>query len=193
MRRIAVALLLTGVMTFNLPARADQPATPKPAPAAAPSIAPLTDESLQEMLEKMGYEAKVEKTNQGNIYSVTIKRGTWTYIIDVSLSPSKTKLWLSGWLSVLPENEKIPVDKLLGLLEGSWTYGPAHFRYHKAFRQLNLGLCLDNREITPAVLRDQLENFMETMKKTELLWNAKKWENKQEVTIGKPAGKEAKE
>jgi hypothetical protein len=191
MKCFAAALLASvlGIAAAN--ARADEPAKPAPIPSqpAVQAVPPLTDAALLEMIQKMGYEAQIEKTDKGNIYSLNIKRGTWTYIIDVSLSPSKTKLWLSGWLSELPPNEKISVDKLLDLLEGSWTYGPAHFRYHKKFRQLNIGLCLDNREISPAVLREQLESFMETMKKSELLWNAKMWDNTQEVTIGQQPGK----
>ena len=78
------------------------------------------------------------------------------------------------------------------LLEGSWTHGPSHFRYHPAFNQLNIGVCLENRNLGPAELRQQLESFMDTMKKTELLWNVNKWKPNDQVTIGKPAGKEGK-
>jgi hypothetical protein len=190
MKAIA-ALLLTGAIaafaTFT--ARAAEPVEKPKAEAKAAEPKRLTDESLLAMLENMGYEPKVEKTSAGNIYSITVTRGTWSYIFDVSLSPSKTKLWFSGWLSVLPEGKAVPSEKLLALLEASWTHGPAHFRYHPPFRQLNLGLCLDNRDITPTQLREQIEGFMDTMKKTELLWNVKKWDEKQNVTIGKPADK----
>jgi hypothetical protein len=184
MKAIAALLLTGSIAAFStLAARAAESAE-KPK-AAEPKR--LTDESLLAMLENMGYEPKIEKTASGNIYSITVTRGTWSYIFDVSLSPSKTKLWFSGWLSVLPEGKAVPSEKLLALLEASWTHGPAHFRYHPPFRQLNLGLCIDNRDITPTQLREQIEGFMDTMKKTELLWNVKKWDEKQNVTIGKPA------
>lgn len=186
MKRLAAVLLpAVAFLLAGHPAPADQPAGPPKPPAEA---APLTEESLQQMLTLMGYEPKVEKTASSNIYTLTIKRDTWTYVVQVSLSPNKSKLWLSGWLGELPPNEKIPVEKLLDLLEGSWNYGPTHFRYYKKFRQINLGLCLENRNVTSPHLRENLEDFMDTMKKTELLWNAKKWENKPEVTVGKPAG-----
>lgn len=187
--KITVTTLFAAILTLTLGTalgRADQPAAKGAEPKVVLPPDVLTDESLKTMLENMGYTPKVEKTAKGNIYTITIKRGTWTYIIDLSLSPSKTKLWLSGWLSALPEKEPIPADKLLDLLEGSWTYGPAHFRYHRAFRQLNVGLCLDNREMTPAAVRTQIESFMETMKKSELLWNVKKWKASDKVTLSKP-------
>ena len=181
MKKFAAALC-AGLLTVACGA----PAARAQQPAGTP--APLTDDSLLAMLKNMGYAPRIEKTPKGSIYSLTIQRGTWTYYVDVSLSPSKTKLWLSGWLSALPRDEKVPAERLLALLEGSWTHGPAHFRYHRGFRQLNIGLCLDNRDITPETLRTQLESFMDTMKKSEELWNVKKWKPGEPVSVGRPAG-----
>ena len=181
MKQFATALC-AGLLTVACGA----PAARAQQPAGTP--VPLTDDSLLAMLKNMGYAPRIEKTPKGNIYSLTIQRGTWTYYVDVSLSPSKTKLWLSGWLSALPRDEKVPAERLLALLEGSWTHGPAHFRYHRGFRQLNIGLCLDNREITPETLRTQLESFLDTMKKSEELWNVKKWKPGEPVSVGRPAG-----
>lgn len=190
--KITVTALFAALLTLTLGStlcRADEPAQKGSEPKVVLPPGVLTEESLQKMLENMGYTPKVEKTAQGNIYTITINRGTWSYIIDLSLSPSKTKVWFSGWLSVIPEGQQVPADKLLDLLEGSWTYGPCHFRYHRAFRQLNVGLCLDNRDMTPAAVRAQIESFMETMKKSELLWNVKKWKPTDKVTLSKPANK----
>src|SRR5262249_28822161 len=123
----------------------------------------------------MGYTYQTEKLKSGTLYYLDIKRGTWTYVIDVSLSPSKTKLWFSGWLSKLPDDEKVPADKLLSLLEASWTNGPTHFRYHRPWTQLNMGVALDNKAVTAASFRSQMELFMDQMKNPEPLWNVKKW------------------
>lgn len=153
------------------------------APDAPKAADILTEDSLHTMLKNMGYNVGIEKTPQGNIYMLTIKRDTWTYVLDVSLSPSKTKLWFSGWLKELPKDGTVTVDRLLDLLEANWLRGPYHFRYHRAFHQLNIALCLDNQGITPAVLRTQLEGFMDTMKSTETLWNPKKWEGSKAAAV----------
>jgi hypothetical protein len=194
---------MSGLLTAALVActgiamsRADQPAPekktgePKPIAPAAAAQPPLTDESLLTMLKNMGYTPEVEKTLNGrNCYKLSIDRAGLTYAINISLSGDKTRLWINAWLSDVPEKEPISADRLLDLLEGNWTYGPAHFRYYSKFRMLNLGLGVDNHDITPSVLREQLETFSNTLTKSEPLWNVKKWKPTDKAIADKPSDK----
>jgi hypothetical protein len=161
--------------------QADTPAKAKPDGGKQAATA-LTHESLMTMLKNMGYEPQIiDAQGGGKIYRLKIKTGGWTYDLDVALSGSKRYLWVTGWLATLPKDEKVPAENLLKLLESSLDNGPYHFRYHKEYRQLSLGLALLNSNISATSLREGLDDMCTTIKNTEPVWNVKKWKGQEGV------------
>jgi hypothetical protein len=145
------------------PARSPGAGEPAVRPAAA---APLTHDSLLKVLQDMGYSPRVEKTQTGAIYHLTVERDGWTYRLQLALSSNQQFLWISTGVVTLPSDEKVPADRLLRLLEENDRIGPMFISYYKKFHQLQLVLPLYNGGgITPVVLRGQLEDFMATTRK----------------------------
>ena len=122
---------LAGIMATALgvsQARAEGPAPAPKADKPVRAAAPLTDESLQTMLENMGYDAKEEKLEKTTIYTVKIDQGDWTYYIDLALSNDKDQLWITSSVADFPADGKVPAETLLRLLAGN--------RQHRAGRRL---------------------------------------------------------
>src|SRR5262249_19304659 len=66
----------------------------RPAGPAANANAVLTDESLGKMLDNMGLSPeKAQFTSGGTYYKVKLTQGKFTYVVEVSLSPSKQRVW----------------------------------------------------------------------------------------------------
>lgn len=129
----------------------------------------LTEETLLTMVRGLGYEPTTRKSGDRPIHHLKIVRGTWTYEIDVSLSTNKRKVWLSCWFKDM--SREPTASEFAALLEASFKHGPAHFTYTPATRTLNLGMALDNRAITPEILRFEMDIFMDVIRDTQPLWN----------------------
>ncbi|MFO0970389.1 MAG: type III secretion system chaperone [Gemmataceae bacterium] len=145
-----------------------RPADRTDSPAAADQ---LTNESLINMLRGLGYEPTIRRSGTADVAHMTIRKDDWTFDFDVTVSGNKQKVWLSCWFNALPRD--LNAGELGALLKANLDFGPAHFTYQPATRQLNLGLPLDNRNITPDVLQREINYFIDTLKKTADLWDVR--------------------
>jgi hypothetical protein len=134
---------------------------PLPARAAA-----LADDTLLQMLDTMGYAPT--KLSKG--YLVALKRDTWTVNIQVVLSPDNNKLGFNANLGLVDAPGNISAAQWMALLVSNGDIDPSFFYFDKTQGKLYLHRALDNRDVTPAFLRTQLETFANQVRSTSDLW-----------------------
>jgi len=132
----------------------------------APPPGGLTDAALKQMLLDMGYEPK--GLSKG--FLIAPKRGTWTINIQLVLSKDQSKIGLNANLGKVPNPETIPAASWLKLLVDNGNIDPSSFYFDKDQKKLYLHRVMDNRAVTPAVLRSQIENFSENVRDTNADW-----------------------
>lgn len=122
-------------------------------------------EDIKGMLANLGYEPK----DLGeNIYEITVTKEGWDVFISVSLSRSKAKMWLVVNLGNFGEKSKNDPKKLYALLQKNTDIQPAQFYIRGD--GLRLGVPLDNRALTPALIRKEIDTLADHTAKTEALW-----------------------
>lgn len=160
------------------------PSKPVSVTTAGPTIAfykdvtdKLTEESLLTLLKNLGYEP--EKV--GVTYRIKIEKPKWNFVISISISSNTRKLWMSSFLAQVPDIEKIPQSAMMKLLETNSDIGPAAFvlvedsKNKPNGRWLKMQYGQDNRGITPAIFRTELDWFLERLQETGTTWSALPW------------------
>lgn len=160
---LAIVLWTATVIAPHLHAQTNDSSGTK---TVVPAIQVLDDKSLQTMLENMGYEPK--KLKEG--YVISIKQDTWTFYIQILLSPNGEKLGLNANLGSVEKPEEITASQWLELLAGNKDISPSYFYYDKKGTHLYLNRSLDNKAITAAQLRKNIENFCANQRETSQLW-----------------------
>jgi hypothetical protein len=126
----------------------------------------LSDASLLQMLTDIGYEPK--KLKQG--YVVAIKQGEWTYNVQFVISPNREKLGLNANMGSVDDPATITSTQWMNLLAANTDTAPSFFYFNKNNKTLYMHRVLDNRYITAAILRQQVEAFTGNIKDTADLW-----------------------
>ncbi|HLK61345.1 MAG TPA: hypothetical protein VKU00_32645 [Chthonomonadaceae bacterium] len=137
--------------------------TAQPAASAGQT---LNDESLKQMLENMGYEPK--KLTKG--YLIVLKQDSWTLNMQIVLSGDTEKMGLNANLGKVEDPSGVSASQWMDLLISNGDIDPSAFYFDKDQKKLYLHRSFDNRAVTPAVLRKQIENFADNIRKTEALW-----------------------
>jgi hypothetical protein len=143
--------------------------------AKSDACQPLEDADLPSMLQNMGYEP--EKLSEG-VWRVVIEQDGWTFYIRMWLSTdNRQKLWMTTGFGDIKDWDGVPAEVLKKLMISNDAIGPAHFYIAKSGEvwRLNMGKALDNRGISPAVLRRELDKFLSTIKTTADLWDQSTW------------------
>lgn len=161
----ATLLVLVPALSPWLSLRAQAPAVQAQVASPATGDA-LDDESLRQMLVGMGFEPK--KLSKG--FLLSLKRESWTYYVQLVLSPDGTKLGLNANLGVVPQPEAIPAATWRKLLEDNIDVDPSSFNYDPKLKKVFLHRVLDNRSLTPATLRIQLDHFCDNIHDTADDW-----------------------
>ena len=130
------------------------------------TVAAISDDSMQQMLDNMGYEPK----RLGKGYLISIKRDSWTYNMQILLSPDKTKIGFNANLGSVENPDSITAAQWKNLLISNGEIDPSFFFFDKESKKLYLHRVLDNRGINAAFLRQQIENFCGNIKETGDLW-----------------------
>lgn len=128
----------------------------------------LDNESLTTMLDNMGLNPK-----EGNKYvDVMIRESDLDYPVRLSLSPNGRVLWIQVNVAELPEQP--PVEPLLNLLRKNANLtGKAQFCIRGKF--LLLSQPVDNHDLTPAMLKKELQDICSVAKALERDLNTKEW------------------
>jgi hypothetical protein len=127
----------------------------------------LTKSSLRPMLENMGYEVNELSPNNYEV-SVTI---TYKVYMAVAFSPDESRIWLTTFFY-----DKNPAsytnDKLIKLLQANWTTGASVFALDGT--KLKMTRPVENRNLTPVILRKEIESQARSVESTEAIWEEKK-------------------
>lgn len=123
---------------------------------------------LRSMLVQMGYEVKDLDTDEGEEkYEVKVVSGGFDVYVAYEISKSKNYVWLTVLLGD-PPAESSP--KALAMLKETSKIQPTMF-YVSSTNRLMLGLPVDNRGVTNAVLRQRTDAIAENVGKTSALWS----------------------
>ena len=143
------------------------------APAKA---APLTDDGLKGMLENLGYTVTVSGDKAPHRYKIDESGTDLNYTVTLELSSDKgTVLWIYAGLYEIPADKPAPSAALLALLAKNDDIGPMFFSYNTGNKLLYLNAPTANSDITPAILRQKIRNFVQKMDSTYSLWDVKSW------------------
>jgi hypothetical protein len=126
----------------------------------------LTDASLKTALDDMGYEKK--KLSNG--YLLVIKQDAWVLNIQVLLSPDGRKVGLNSNLGRVADPNTVSAARWMDLLAANGDIDPSAFYFDREQQRLYLHRNFDNRAVTAAVLRREIEGFASSISKTEDLW-----------------------
>ena len=126
----------------------------------------LTDDSLEQTLDNMGLEPK--KLSKGCL--LAIKQDTWTINLQVVLSSDARKVGLNANLGAVEDSSTVTASQWMELLVSNGQIDPSAFYFDKAQKKLYLHRSFDNRAVTPAVLRKEIDNFATNVRQTEALW-----------------------
>lgn len=126
----------------------------------------LTDDSMFQMLDDMGLEPK--KLKQG--YVVSIKQGDWTFNVQLLISPNKEKIGLNANMGTVEDPTTVTASQWMNLLASNTDTAPSFFYYNKANKVLYMHRVMDNRAVTSAILRQQIDAFCTNIKDTADLW-----------------------
>lgn len=152
-RLTTVFLLMILVETGNNPLAAQ--------PAAGIT---LTKSNLKATLENLGFETKDLGADS---YQITLTQGA-TVPISVSLSQDGSRIWLITFFG-----EKVlsnyTSDKLIKFLQSNRNMGVSFFALNG--NKLQMLHPIENRNITPVILRKEIESQTRNVSSTILLWN----------------------
>ena len=132
----------------------------------------LNQQSLGKMLTGIGYETEVKSDGH---YTIVIERYNLHYRIATELSEDQTVLWMTTRLADLPEHSRVPASVMEGLLEASHDYAPTFFYICREEGEIGAHRLLNNRGLTPAVIRESVDRFLSSIAATEPVWNSRKW------------------
>jgi len=126
----------------------------------------LTDESLKQMLIGLGYEPK--PLTKG--YLMAIKQDTWTLNVQAVLSGNKERLGLNANAGKVDDPEAVPAADWRKLLVSNGEIEPTMFYFDNEQKKLYLHRVIDNRGITPVILRQEIDRFCKHIRDTGDLW-----------------------
>ncbi|HTQ09861.1 MAG TPA: type III secretion system chaperone [Fimbriimonadaceae bacterium] len=137
------------------------------APQLAPNPSgPLTNDGLKTVLDNLGLEP--QRLNGG--YMITISRDGWSDAIVLGLSEDNSKLGLNANLGQIAKPETVTAGQWRKLLEDNFEINPSFISFDAKEKRLFMARVLDNRSITPAFLRKQIDNFCTNIHGTAVDW-----------------------
>jgi hypothetical protein len=141
---------------------------------ASQSGGALTDDTLKQMLEGLGFDTTESTGSDGHkSYAISETRGTWTFHISVDLSPNKQFIWFTAYLEPVPD--KTPPAPLFNLLAKNNDIWPSYFVYDLSSKGLSMFRPLANEGVKPSAMRNGLESLMNDLQNTSDDWDMSKW------------------
>jgi len=129
-------------------------------------VAPIVTADLKKILADLGFQP--EETNE-NIFSITIDRDNLPmtyrlYILD------NLYVWMDKTCAMIETPEIVPPAALVRVLKENEVIGPAHFALHRTDKHLHIYEAIENRYLTPAVLRKRIDAFDAKVRKCQDVW-----------------------
>lgn len=120
---------------------------------------------LKTMVAGLGYEVKDLNTEVGKEkYEFAVKKKSFNIPIGTELSNSKNYVWLTVFLG--PNSPTKPHEDLL---KANYSIQPSFF-YITTKGNLMMAEAIDNRDITPAILRRVIDKLSDDVDANSALW-----------------------
>ena len=103
-------------------------------------------------------------------YLIAIKRDSWTYNIQLVLSADTTKLGMNSNLGIVEDPDAITASQWKAFLISNEDIDPSSFYFNEKQKKMYLHRVMDNRDLTPAYVRAQIDSFCGNLKDTAALW-----------------------
>jgi hypothetical protein len=174
-RRVGSESAAQADMRRSLQRKLDIPKGDPAAVAPAPTGS-VTIESLQSMLDAMGYEPKLGNYNDGSHYVLlAVPRPNYTITVSLDLSPDKSNIWMSVFLNEVKDPDKAPTATLLRMLEVENGIWPTYLSYNSNAKTFYAYRPLKNQDLKPALMRTTIESFLTNIEATASLWDTSTW------------------
>jgi hypothetical protein len=160
-----MAVIASSLLTAGNPAPLPRGAAEQESGPALAGSAQLDDAGLKAMLVSMGYEPK--KLSEG--YLVAVKQDSWTLNVQLRLSSNRSKLGFNANCGLVDE-DAVSGAQWMALLISNGDIEPTSFYYDQEKKKLYLHRVIDNRDITPVILRKELDQFLSDIRSTGKLW-----------------------
>ena len=122
---------------------------------------------LREMLVQMGYEVTdIVKDAGKEKYSTTFVRDGLNIPVGYEISPSNSYIWLTVNLGEAPPEAS---TKSYALLKQNAKVQPCFFYITESGRMM-FAMAVENRGVTPVILRARSESISENVGKTKEVW-----------------------
>ncbi len=127
----------------------------------------LNGSLLKSMVEELGYKVKVLNAEAGKEkYEIAFTKHDLDIPVALEISASKNYCWLTVFLGTAP---KAPSDKFETLLKENFNCQPSFF-YITAKGNLMMGIPMENRYISPANMKRNIEKLSDDVGKTKAIW-----------------------
>lgn len=124
-------------------------------------------DNLNPTLLNLGYESKA--MSHGSI--VSVKSGTMGLFVQLVLSPDNSMLGININLGSVKSPEDVTALQWRTLLEINEKIEPAAFFYDPGLKHLILHRALDNRGLTPAILKFEVDRLVKDATLTADAWS----------------------
>ena len=143
----------------------------------------LNGDHLAEMLRDADLDPKVEGDD---FVSFKFKHQRWDFPVAMNLTDHNSRLWIVFVLTKLEGGKQLKTEQLAGLLGANRDLRPAMFTMADSGKRIELYLALPNDQISPKVLRDNLQTLAGVAEQTAGLWEVSSAATG--TTSGKPNG-----
>lgn len=127
----------------------------------------LDGTSLKSMIDGLGYTVKVLNSDADKEkYQIDLTKSELNIPVALEISASKNYCWLTVNLGTAP---KAPSDKFESLLKENGNTQPSMF-YITNKGNLMMGIAMENRYISPANMRRNIEKLSDDVGKTKGVW-----------------------
>lgn len=137
--------------------------------AGGQSDGKLDGPSMRSMVSGLGYELKELNGKVGEEkYEFTITKGGLDIPIACEISSSKNYVWLTVFLGEAPKGS-VGQAKCETFMKDNFTIQPSMF-YITGKGNLMCGIAMDNRAVTPAIMRRNIDKLSDDVVKTKDHW-----------------------
>lgn len=131
--------------------------------------APVDALELKGMVENMGYTTKLLNEEKGKEkFEFSITRPDFNVPVGAEVAPSKNYVWFTVFLGTPPKS----IDRHTELLRKNNAIQPSFF-YITDKGNLMMAVPVDNRGITPAIVKRVTDKLADDVSKTASVWQEK--------------------
>jgi len=133
----------------------------------AQSCDPITRTQLKEKLQEMGFTVKTINEKAGEEkYEVTHAGSGFNVPLGYEISPSTNFIWITAFLG---KADTLSSEKPLAMLKENGKIQPSFF-YITSKNNVMMAVAVENRGITPAILRRHIDKLVADVSKTSAVW-----------------------